>query len=390
LRESIHSILLCNQRRRPINETAFDATSTAKRPRIAHIDIAKGISIVLVVVVHSNIKFYLPGLVEFLFFVRLPLFFFLSGIFFSALITPGRFVIKKFEALLKPYFIVLLLVMAIDTLFDNPHNHWGLGGIFYGNFDTIKWPPMWFLTHLFAVFCLAYLLFRVVRFGQLHAALQCAVLLLAILLGTLLMDHFWLRPYLAPFGYHHPLPGLPFSLDLLPVSTAFFVAGHLLKNAVIGFKPRMGLIILALIVYLVIERLTQAQIDLNRRIYDYPLLSTLGAACGIYIALSLSYGLTKIPTLRRLFLALGGSSLYILIFHNHIEHLGWDWYRSLEIGPTITGINFLITASIFALSVALPLLVKWLAHHNSLIGLIFLPIRNHPYFQRATQKTQHP
>ena len=63
--------------------------------RIELIDIAKGISIILVAFAHSKLRPYLPELNNALSLFRMPLFFFLSGIFFSAAINPDIFLIKK-------------------------------------------------------------------------------------------------------------------------------------------------------------------------------------------------------------------------------------------------------------------------------------------------------
>ncbi|WP_081365719.1 acyltransferase family protein [Alteromonas mediterranea] len=51
--------------------------------RAKHIDIAKGISITLVVLLHSQLAPYIYFITEPLSLVRMPLFFFLSGFFFQ-------------------------------------------------------------------------------------------------------------------------------------------------------------------------------------------------------------------------------------------------------------------------------------------------------------------
>ena len=71
------------------------------------IDIAKGITIVGVAFQHSHLENFLPGLNHFLGLFRMPLFFFLSGIFFNEAIHFRDLVLSKTDSLLKPYFLTL-------------------------------------------------------------------------------------------------------------------------------------------------------------------------------------------------------------------------------------------------------------------------------------------
>jgi len=48
--------------------------------RVEHIDIAKGISIILVALFHSKLKLFAPDIINSMGLFRLPLFFFLSGV----------------------------------------------------------------------------------------------------------------------------------------------------------------------------------------------------------------------------------------------------------------------------------------------------------------------
>ncbi len=77
------------------------------KDRYLHIDIAKGISICLVAMFHSQLGNYYPSIIDPMGLFRMPLFFLLSGIFFSWNPEPHYFFTKKFDSLLKPYFVVL-------------------------------------------------------------------------------------------------------------------------------------------------------------------------------------------------------------------------------------------------------------------------------------------
>jgi len=52
------------------------------RGRVEHIDIARGISITLVAMFHSHLKFSIPEVIEPMSLFRMPLFLVLSGVFF--------------------------------------------------------------------------------------------------------------------------------------------------------------------------------------------------------------------------------------------------------------------------------------------------------------------
>ena len=71
------------------------------------IDIAKGLGIVLVVLGHNWIAQENTELFEIIFSFHMPLFFFLAGVFVGDSNNIIDFIIKKTDALLKPYFVVL-------------------------------------------------------------------------------------------------------------------------------------------------------------------------------------------------------------------------------------------------------------------------------------------
>jgi polysaccharide biosynthesis protein PslL len=133
---------------------------TGSKTRVKHIDIAKGISIFLVVLYHSDVKDLFPALVDPMSLFRMPLFFMLSGVFFSYKDNFSDFCKKKLNALIKPYLIILISLYLLTELLGMGSDKWPFWGIFYGNGDIIRWSPMWFLTHLFALYISAYLLFK--------------------------------------------------------------------------------------------------------------------------------------------------------------------------------------------------------------------------------------
>ncbi len=79
--------------------------------RLRHIDIARGIAILLIAFTHSWLADHLFNetwkLVKVIFSFSLPLFFFLSGVFFKPEQGLRYLVMRRGDSLLKPYFVVL-------------------------------------------------------------------------------------------------------------------------------------------------------------------------------------------------------------------------------------------------------------------------------------------
>ena len=336
--------------------------------RIEHIDIAKGISILLVAMFHSELKLFAPDLINSMGLFRMPLFFFLSGVFFSALVDSRTFLWKKSDALLKPYFSTLLSVFIVTVILNENNLLGQFAGIFYGNGDTIRLRPMWFLTHLFAVYCFSYLIFRTSRIHEKRPLYKAFTIIIFLIIGSYFIRIFTsIKINFA--GEEINFIGLPFSLDLIFISSAFFMAGAFLKKLVIEFKPNLYLLPICILCLAAIIEFTDAYVDLNARVYDKPLYSTLGAICGIYFVITLSFYMQKVTMLRYIFLKLGQTTLFILIFHAVISS---RTYRYLsEWGSHEYYLMYAIIA--FLVSVSAPILIKYIVSKSKLLSLIYLP-----------------
>ena len=358
--------------------------------RIKHIDIAKGISIFLVAMAHgtpvfvplvsSKVIFYYQEVIGPISLFRMPLFFFLSGIFFTWTVNPKIFLIKKSEALLKPYFSVLLLIFSTHIALGSDALLWQLAGIFYGNGETIResWVALWFLTHLFAVYLFTYVLFRFFKFNQLPFGVMVAVLLIFMSIGALCIQLFW-HLDVQLFGRSIQLPGLPFSLDIILITSVYFICGHILKTRLIQFSPNIPLLILSLVLFVLILVFTDAKLNLYERVYRDPLFATLGTACGIYIVISIAWFISKSKWLSYVPLRLGEASIYILIFHGFIQ---LKFYYYFSAGVTDENALMIIAIISFGLSVSIPLLIKWVVIRSDILSLAFLPFESNKSLQR--------
>jgi fucose 4-O-acetylase-like acetyltransferase len=122
--------------------------------RLTHLDVAKGIGIMLVVFGHNWIVLDQKGeLFNVIYSFHIPLFFFLSGIFFNPNESLLSTMIAKADALLKPYFVTLIPVAIITYLVSTrpiPLQTM-LWYIAYGSTIILRWEPLWFMPNLFII-----------------------------------------------------------------------------------------------------------------------------------------------------------------------------------------------------------------------------------------------
>lgn len=347
--------------------------------RIAHIDVAKGISIVLVAMFHSPLRHVFGELIDAMSLFRVPLFFFLSGLFFSWKASPLSFMRSKSDALLKPYFAVALGVFVLSLAVDSTTSWWELLGIFYGNGATLRWTPMWFLTHLFLVYLCCYCLFRFGKFYSLSTKLKISLLLVFFLIGTIFIELFW-QVQLILMSQPLKLPGLPLSLDLILISSACFLAGHLLKERVIHFRLNWLLLMIAICSFVLICRYTEAHVALNERIYDAPIYAALGGGLGVYVVMSVSCLIAKINWLAAVPLVVGKASLFILIFHNFIQ---WRVFQLVADEPGIEPETIFYALVGLLAGVAMPIAIQWLVAQSRWLSWVFFPLSSPKLLNKA-------
>lgn len=344
------------------------------KDRYVHIDIAKGISICLVATFHGQLGNFYPSLIEPMGLFRMPLFFLLSGVFFSWRSEPHYFFTKKFDSLLKPYFVVLFSLLLIDFIFFDEYIGTRWIKIIYANGPIIDWTPLWFLSHLFLLYGFSYVLFKYFRFYQWPSSIKYIYLISSITIGSIFIDSFWIKGIskeISMSGENLYLPGLPFSLDIILVTSVFFILGIMLRDSLISFKPSLFLIVISIIVFYFIQT-TPATVNFNHRMFSYPFLSTLGAISGIYLVMSISYFIQRFKRVSFLLSLCGQSSLFILIFH---QMIGRET-NNLMIGlfkPEDSSVIFALIALIS--SIFIPIYLKTVAEKFNFISLMLLPIR---------------
>jgi fucose 4-O-acetylase-like acetyltransferase len=327
------------------------------------LDVA-GYGILLVVFGHNWIVLHDKGeLYIIIYSFHIPLFFFLSGIFFNPNQSLLLLIKQKTRTLLKPYFITLFLVGIVYLLFSRENVFSYFGGVLYGNASTIIWDPLWFLTHLWALFIFAWILLRVTKIDTRNIILKILLLLVLLAIGVTIKRWFWYTPVRF---FDKPVfidekrllyLGLPFSLDIIFLTSFYFLLGFFLREKLDRFKFHLPGFIVASALFILAHIFFDYVTDINLRRYDHVIFSTLEALCGIYLIFSLACLLEKANGLSQVLFYIGRGSLFILIFHAFVQDMA---LQALNIAGNIVGLfNKPFNAVLaFAAGIAIPLILR--------------------------------
>jgi polysaccharide biosynthesis protein PslL len=285
--------------------------------RLPYVDVAKGIGILLVILGHNAACE--PGSqgAAFIYSFHMPLFYFLAGLFHNDTKSLVSHVLGKTKSLLLPCvwaFAAWLAVQAItnhDAVFSSLREI-AIGAL-YGTGKTLFWGQLWFLTSLFVTTCACHALIRSRIAKDKRVRLAIAILLVPV--GTLY----------PPFHLELYSRGLPWNIDLLPITLVFYLAGTVFP------KQNSGYLGPASSPYFFASAMAFALVgagwsmdwgmDLNIRRYSHWLGSSLVAACGIGGVLSFSLALDKLswqdPSKTLSFI--GKRSLSILVLHFSLQ-----------------------------------------------------------------------
>lgn len=311
------------------------------------IDAAKGLSIILVVANHSYLSHWFEEWIISLSMVRMPLFFFLSGIFFKFSDTPFKFFGKKFSALMKPYLVFGLFLAVILPFIGRGDFVTHVTGVVWGTrSEFLSLIVLWFLPHLFAVYCLAYLVLKNIKLDS-SSPLHYGVLAAVYVAGLFMLESI---DYNA-IGDVRNL-GLPFSIDVAFISLPLFLLGHMLRERVISFKPSAPIFGFSLGVF-AIASLMGGFLDLHYRVLSEPFFVFLGSLFGIYTMLYCVFYVAKVPVIEKILVIVGKQSLFILMFHALILGFAREPLKAINndvagVGLTLVSICIAVIASVFA------------------------------------------
>ncbi|TAE57428.1 MAG: acyltransferase [Nostocales cyanobacterium] len=343
--------------------------------RLQHIDIAKGIGILLVVLGHNPITTRPKGeLFNIIYSFHLPLFLFLSGLFLNTEKPLVKLMIEKLDAIVKPYLITVFIgyvMFNLDTIAI------AIFGTIYSTSFTlpIVWAPLWFLTFIWAVSVFSWLFIKFTKITSRRIIIQFLLISILLIIGFLTRGIFWKIPIningvpFELFGRSFILPGLPFSTDILFLGSFFFLLGFIFKSQVVSFQIKPMYLILSLLIFSFCHYRYNHTIDINFRKYDHLIISTVEAILGIYIVLNISSWLSKFTKVANILAYIGSGSLFLLLFHYIVQR---EVHLFLNTQFNFKYVNLTLA---FIAGTSIPLLIWEMVKRNKYLSLLFLPLK---------------
>ncbi|SNZ04726.1 Fucose 4-O-acetylase [Terribacillus aidingensis] len=311
------------------------------------IDIAKGLSIILVVIGHSG---HLE-MNHFLAWFRMPFFFFVSGLIFKVNEKEDYWSWSRIQIrqLMIPYLsygiLFILLFFAVDPtngyLIDSASDFL-YGGMVLEGAHTV----FWFIT------CL--LLTRLL-FGFL---LRYALSIQLITIGCgYILSHL--------LASYYPHISFPFNADVALVTVAYFAIGYYMKGIITKWITSKRILLVCLLIcstliVLDVRNTLRYTLDLKYRIFEHMLLDLLIPLSIILVVLTLCYYLAEFSHINWI-IKLGENTATIMYMHVPLNML-----VILLIGYPY---NFVIYTVI---GICIPSLIGYLFKSSSILSLLFL------------------
>lgn len=292
--------------------------------RVQYIDIAKGIGILLVVLGHNDLQAYHPVLYRFIYAFHMPLFFFLSGIFFQPERPIKEIFIRRFNGLIKPLIFILLFIYGVSVFFGKMSFAMAFSRLLKSLYMTgpyLNWVQLWFLPVLFLINLYAFFFYRGTNFLSKNW-MRWLVLFISLWIGTLWLPYMWTFDFTI-FGRSFSAYGLPASLDLVLLGGFYFILAREVYRQLPEsfFTSKITFFVSAFILFGMVFTL-DIPVDFNTRLYTSWTLDTLQAVAGIIFILSLSRQIEQYSEkATRFFNYIGSLTLSILVFHVPIQEM---------------------------------------------------------------------
>lgn len=332
--------------------------------RIEFIDLAKGLCILLVVWQHTASTFELPtypfkvALSSF----RMPLYFFLSGLFFKNYENFFGFVKRKTNKLLIPFvFFYIATSVFLPYILAYFHLRPAPGeGALWAFFWKEYFPniPIWFLLGLFWTNLMFYfILFLSKKF---HARLEKSMLIFfSIFLGLF-------GRYMGKIGLN-----LPMFLDTAMTSVPFFCAGYLTCRHTKILYPNIldkFNIPLSVLGFFLTFLLASATVSYSENKFELPAVSMyLCGLMGTFSVLLLSKTIRRIPLISYF----GRYSIIILLTHGWILWGIIKVLKEYEIHWTKNqSLAFIFITTMLSYIVLIPFFKKFLPYFTAQKDLI--------------------
>lgn len=265
------------------------------RERLVSMDIAKAVTILLVVIGHSGSPFD-----NFIYLFHMPVFFCISGYFYKDNYSqnPLSVVKKRIFSLYLPFVAYEFVFLALHNVFYNLNiysdkvSYYGEVGYLYGPIDYLKnifWiltfhnseqllKPFWFLIVLFVITVLFSLIsYFSQRFGKRYNEVLRGILIALCFIVGMILSHYNIV--------------LSFNTNVGLVAISIFYIGYLYKRYErhIPFNPYFFFMSLALLIF----DSFHGQIEMSSNTYSSPWFFLLNAVLGIYVVFGFSKFLSR-------------------------------------------------------------------------------------------------
>lgn len=295
--------------------------------RIDYIDLMKGICIFLIILLHLEINLPYERLNEMLRVFRIPLYFFLSGLFFKEYSCFGDFFIRKTNKLIIPFLFFPWLQVFADIFNDQVQQD-----IHYFSFLYV-YPynyPVWFLRCLFLTYIIFYIYNRYCPIKNKYIKM----ILLFVISYTI-----WRLTPICKFI-------IIYKLNIFPafISLPFFYSAYLLRqNGFLSITYKKIIIIPFICLCILVSYLT-AQNGINYSASCFGnnfVFLYIGAFSGIGVVWGISYILRKVFYFsyigRYSIIVLGTHFILHIIFSSnlHIQNPYWQLVIILLLNPIL-------------------------------------------------------
>lgn len=353
------------------------ASKSIAKPRLALIDTAKGVGILLIVLGHNTLfGDYFPALSDGLMSFRLPFFFMISGVMLSLKDhNLGRIAYLRADAWLKPCAVVVIVFGLAKVVRGSAEIEGLLVALSFATGFTFAWTPLWFLPHLWLLYVAAA---AILMYGQtlLTSNRNKALLLVVLCISGFAISQLYRTAIdneacvkQLTFSMELFDCGLPFSADLLPTTLFFFLGGYFLRERIKAFVPTLFTAACALAMVILLREEFPYKFDLNTRQYANILITPMQAIIGIYAMLCICYYLARSDLMVKIFGYFGRTSLFILIFHAPVQ------YILLRALPRWIHSDGAVAVISFVTAIAIALMLYHLCKKSSHLSSLMLPLK---------------
>ncbi|TKU48407.1 hypothetical protein FDW94_04575 [Citrobacter sp. wls757] len=320
------------------------------------IDIARGISVLSMVGLHSHLSdgYYYPlthdVFVKYLMLYLVPFFFFISGVFYKD-VSYKKFIYMKFSTIIKPVFFTVFFY----NLFFWGNNWMDIYHDIYGIFQFPLYA-LWFMPTLFITMLVCTVVIK--SKSRDVKTLSVLAIILALTSNASFFSSFnWIDSNILINSR------LPFTAESLIFTVPIFMCGYYFRSDVVSFKISIGCFFICLFFIILFAERFGVIINIGSFVFNPYLLSFISSLFSIYVVLCFSKVCSKLSVVSFCFRVCGRDSLYIALFHGPLLY----FLTIIMNEQNIWGLSMLVKDLIvFFLSVLMSLAIKnMLALHKS-------------------------